>query len=279
MSEKLSWLIEIAYPSLDSIEVYLPGFSAPQHMGDRLPFSDRPLPHINFVFSLPNSGAEVSTIFLRVRNEGTLMAPLSIWSPDAFAESSRLNYAGQAVYFGALLAMMIYNALLWLSLRERVYLEYVLYAAFLSIGLGAVNGMAAQFFWPEIPWLVHYSYLVGFGMAGDDCLVTVAKILQATIARTGDLVARYGGEELVFIAPAINEFHAKDMAQKVCDALADKALLHEMSMFGHVTASIGVASVTPSLELGPEALIKRADEALYQAKAEGRNRAVLYQTS
>ncbi len=124
----------------------------------------------------------------------------------------------------------------------------------------------------DIDWFKKFNDHYGH-QAGDDCLIAVARILQTTVARTGDLVARYGGEEFDFIAPATHEISALNMARKVCAAMADAALPHAMSTFGHVTASIGVATVIPSADSGPEALIKRADQALYHAKAEGRNRA------
>jgi len=116
----------------------------------------------------------------------------------------------------------------------------------------------------------HYGH-----QAGDDCLRKVADTLAATIGRTGDLVARYGGEEFVFIAPATSAQDALGMARKVCEALQSLALPHVLSEFGCVTASVGVASIVPDDTTTPQTLIHAADEALYAAKAAGRNRAVL----
>ena len=116
----------------------------------------------------------------------------------------------------------------------------------------------------------HYGH-----QAGDDCLRKVADTLAATIARSGDLVARYGGEEFVFIAPATSAEDALEMARKVCEALQALAMPHAVSNFGCVTASVGVASIIPDDTSTPQTLIQAADEALYAAKAAGRNRAVL----
>jgi len=159
------WLLELAFPPLDLVELYRPGDGFPVRAGDTLPFSERPLRHVNFVFPMPPATSAVDTVFLRVHSQGTLMAPLAAWSPESFAASSRLVYAGQAAYFGALLAMIVYNALLWFSLRERAYLDYVLYATFIGLGIGAATGMSAEFFWPDSGWLVNYSYWA-FGFAG-----------------------------------------------------------------------------------------------------------------
>ena len=123
-------------------------------------------------------------------------------------------------------------------------------------------------------WFKKYNDHYGH-QAGDDCLRTVADTLSATIARTGDLVARYGGEEFVFIAPATSAEDALGMARKLCEALTALAMPHALSDFGCVTASVGVASIIPDEASSPETLIQAADEALYVAKAAGRNRAVL----
>ncbi|MBF0220253.1 MAG: GGDEF domain-containing protein [Gammaproteobacteria bacterium] len=159
------WLLELAFPTLDSVELYHPRADSPSRAGDIYPFSERPMRHLNFVFPMPPATVAVETIFLRLKSQGTLTAPLTAWSPERFAASSQLKYAGQAAYFGALLAMIIYNALLWITLRERIYIDYVLYATFIGLGIGAANGMAAEFFWPDNGWLVNYSYWA-FGFAG-----------------------------------------------------------------------------------------------------------------
>jgi len=103
---------------------------------------------------------------------------------------------------------------------------------------------------------------------GDQCLRAVAEVLAATVCRAGDQVARYGGEEFVLLMPSTSA------EQALCNA---ERLAHEASSFGIVTASIGVAALVPDAAQAPATLVKLADEALYRAKAEGRNRAVLGQ--
>ncbi|MDR7307647.1 diguanylate cyclase [Rhodoferax saidenbachensis] len=126
----------------------------------------------------------------------------------------------------------------------------------------------------DVDWFKQYNDHYGH-QAGDDCLRKVADTLAATMARTGDLVARYGGEEFVFIAPATSAQEALGMARKMCEALQALALPHALSDVGCVTASVGVASIIPDETSTPQTLIQAADEALYAAKAAGRNRAVL----
>ncbi|MGZ4969919.1 MAG: sensor domain-containing diguanylate cyclase [Methylobacter sp.] len=129
----------------------------------------------------------------------------------------------------------------------------------------------------DVDWFKKYNDHYGH-QGGDDCLKNIAAVLAANVCRTGDLVARYGGEEFAFIAPSTEGVAALNMANKIRDALQALALPHEMSGFGRVTASIGVAAIIPEQGLSPDILLKAADEALYSAKDQGRNRAVLAAT-
>jgi diguanylate cyclase (GGDEF)-like protein len=125
----------------------------------------------------------------------------------------------------------------------------------------------------DIDWFKKYNDHYGHP-AGDDCLRRVAALLAACIQRSGDMVARYGGEEFVFITPGLEGADALHLARHLCAALQALALPHELSGFGCVTASIGVAAMVPCASTGPDALLLAADQAMYRAKAQGRNQAV-----
>ncbi len=125
----------------------------------------------------------------------------------------------------------------------------------------------------DLDWFKKYNDHYGH-QAGDECLRQVARVLRENLGRTGDLVARYGGEEFVFIAPVTDGENALRLAQDICQTLQALALPHELSDFGCVTLSIGVAALIPERGETADLLVKMADEALYRAKAQGRNRAV-----
>lgn len=126
----------------------------------------------------------------------------------------------------------------------------------------------------DVDWFKLYNDRYGHQM-GDDCLRRVAQVLQSAVRREGDLVARYGGEEFAFICASTTAAAALVRAQGVREALELLALPHESSRFGVVTASIGVAALVPTNVLGVADLVRLADHAMYQAKAQGRNRVVL----
>lgn len=112
---------------------------------------------------------------------------------------------------------------------------------------------------------------------GDSCLRKVAQTLDETVGRPSDLVARYGGEEFVVVMPSTDEEGAVRIAALLRENVAAMAEPHAYSSTAdHVTISLGVATVKPTVDMAPERLIHNADEALYEAKEQGRNRYRLY---
>lgn len=112
--------------------------------------------------------------------------------------------------------------------------------------------------------------------AGDEALSRVAGVLATFARRPGDLAARYGGEEFALILPGSREHDAKVIADELVTAVFANGFPHGASLVAdRVTISAGVASIQPGQENCDEVrLIARADQALYEAKTTGRNRAV-----
>ena len=116
----------------------------------------------------------------------------------------------------------------------------------------------------------HYGHQLG-----DQCLRDVAGVIAAHARRPDDVAARYGGEEFALVAGDTGEAATLAVANQIRKALAELALPHAASSHGMVTVSIGIASLVPAKGMDPEKLIRLADSALYQAKREGRDRAVV----
>jgi diguanylate cyclase (GGDEF)-like protein len=109
--------------------------------------------------------------------------------------------------------------------------------------------------------------------AGDACIQAVASTLAANLRRPQDLVARYGGEEFACILPDTPLGGALDKALELEHAIRALAIPHSKSdIAAVVTASFGVAAVTPTARTHPSALVAAADGMLYAAKLAGRGR-------
>lgn len=107
--------------------------------------------------------------------------------------------------------------------------------------------------------------------AGDDCLRRVGAFLAETIKRSGEVVARYGGEEFAILLPGVDADVAIRVAETLRDGIERLAVPYGNGTGRRMTASCGVAAITPAAQLTPESLVATADRALYAAKHSGRN--------
>jgi diguanylate cyclase (GGDEF)-like protein len=112
--------------------------------------------------------------------------------------------------------------------------------------------------------------------AGDACLQKVADALQSAARRSGDLMARFGGEEFVALLPGTDAADAAALAERMRRQVADLQIPHAASrVAAGVTVSLGVASLMPADAGQPPDLVAAADAALYRAKEQGRNRVAI----
>jgi len=123
----------------------------------------------------------------------------------------------------------------------------------------------------DVDWFKKFNDLYGH-VQGDYCLQGVARALMSAQRRQGDLAARYGGEEFALLLPDTGLAAAHRIAQQVLDAVRALQIPHEGSHSGVVTISAGVISCIPSAGTTIVDLFTHADNALYLAKNNGRDR-------
>jgi len=130
----------------------------------------------------------------------------------------------------------------------------------------------------DIDYFKQYNDFYGH-LQGDICLKQVAQTLAEAIKRPADLVARYGGEEFAIVLPNTDLNGAIAIAQMIQDKLAQLKIPHAKSL-GHteVTLSLGINSIIPTPNSSPNQFIENTDQALYQAKQNGRNQYAIAST-
>jgi two-component system chemotaxis family response regulator WspR len=118
-------------------------------------------------------------------------------------------------------------------------------------------------------------YNDNFGhLAGDEVLRSVARVIQQCAQRPADVAARFGGEEFVLVLPATSSDGARRVADQICANVRGLAIPSHGTKAVCVTVSIGGATSSPSGGDSYGHLLSVADEALYEAKRAGKNRAV-----
>lgn len=149
-------LLEIRYPQLDHITFYLLENGVIRQRiltGDHYPFDQRPIKHRNFLFAFDIEPARDYQILLKVQTQGAMQIPVRLWNPAAFFEAASVEDQMHAIYYGILIMVVFFNLFVFLALRERMYLLYVLSTLGYLLLIGSLNGSTYQLLWPGLPWL------------------------------------------------------------------------------------------------------------------------------
>tara|TARA_R110001592_G_scaffold177076_2_gene417232 strand:+ start:31126 stop:33057 length:1932 start_codon:yes stop_codon:yes gene_type:complete len=172
--------LELPIPFLDSIHIFqAKDNNIIQHydLGDQYPFRHRPIIHQNFVMPF-NLLPGINEMYMRVASAGTVEAPLTLWTPEAHAHSSSNNNLIQGIWVGILGIMVIYNFLLFLSIRDRSYLYYVFFAfgyLFFQISL---KGYGFAYLWPNQLHFNSYAISTFIALSNLSVLMLVIKFLE-----------------------------------------------------------------------------------------------------
>jgi len=157
------WWLEVALPSLDDLRLYVPdadGHYRMTRVGDRQPFAERPLAHRLFIFPLALPGPGTYSLYLRVATDDSLAVPMRLWGPQSLRERMAHENLWLGISYGLILGMLIYNAFLWIALRDSLYGIYVLACLTSLAVILELNGHAYQYLWPTNLWLADYQHVL-----------------------------------------------------------------------------------------------------------------------
>jgi PAS domain-containing protein/HPt (histidine-containing phosphotransfer) domain-containing protein len=153
-AEVRKWILEFEYAPLDWIDLHVihgDGRVTQKAGGDRRAFRERDIKYRTTNFTLSAEAQESLTIYLRVRSESSIQGPIVLWSPQRFIEKASHELMGFALYVGLMVAMILYNFFLFLSIRDRSHLYYVLYVFFYGYTMTSLFGLTYQYLTPQYP--------------------------------------------------------------------------------------------------------------------------------
>ena len=193
--EARRWLLEVAYPPLDSLQLYLAdgrgGYRLAGDTGDTKPWASREIRQGNYLFEIELQPNQPQRAYLRVESEGSIQVPLSLWSQHAYLEAQPGRIYVLGMIYGVLLAMLVYNLFIYVSIRDQSYLFYILYIAAFGLYQVSVNGAGVQFLWPDRPWWANAATPLLIGATGlFGCLFTRSFLRTAEHSRWMDRLLR-----------------------------------------------------------------------------------------
>ncbi len=164
-----SWLLQLTFPLLERVDVFTVQngeLIQENRIGYAVPMQDRLVRHRFFVQPLQVEPDTTVDVYLNImRKSGAVQAPLVISTPTAFllAETSTNHVMG--IYFGIMIAMIMYNFFLLFSVGNRSYFYYIVYITFTILTFQTFTGYGYLFLWPGQPWLNPYVTQIGAVMA------------------------------------------------------------------------------------------------------------------
>ncbi|MGR6872862.1 7TM diverse intracellular signaling domain-containing protein [Pseudomonas sp. HK3] len=164
---KGEWVAQISYPLLDYLDIYL--YDGDQliqsiHSGDARQFSERLVKVPDFVLGMSNDDPTYFRLIARIETKGTMMFPIKWWTELDYAEHLAIEQAVYGAYYGVLLVMALYHLFIFLVIRERGYLFYVLaVSSFLLLQL-SFDGRGFAWIWPNTPEVNVYSFPVAYSL-------------------------------------------------------------------------------------------------------------------
>lgn len=187
-ADSSAWLLELSGlgRAIDEIDAWLPGTSGQlQHFraGDAVPFHARRISHHAILFPFHLQAQQPVELYLRVKTNGTLQIPLTLWSTEHYVESEHHDSLLEGLFYGVLLIMIFYNAFIYLSVRDSSYIIYVLYLVCVLMFAVSLKGVGFEYLWPDQPWWNNKSNLV-FAELGVLCVLLFARSFLQTPVNT-----------------------------------------------------------------------------------------------
>jgi len=175
------WIVEFFDQTIDRIDFFIPdslGGFVQQSYGDSFEFNHRPLKHKNFVVPLAHSGNEEITYYFKVKSNQQANIIVVLRARDYFFNYAVDEYFFFGIFYGMILVFCLYNLLMFIAVRERHYLYYILYLMAIGMYEMSADGIAFQYVWPHaVEW---NQYAVGFTLylASTFALLFTASLLN-----------------------------------------------------------------------------------------------------
>lgn len=159
VGDKVTWLLELYDFEIDKFEIFIPDTNGTFYVrkgGDKYPFSNKEFYHKNFVYELPQPEASFRPYYIKFQSESPVGLLGAIRSIQTFSGYATTEYFCLAIFYGIALAMIIYNLFLFITVRDRAYLFFVLYILSLAAYVLCHDGTGFKYLWPNQPWLNRY---------------------------------------------------------------------------------------------------------------------------
>jgi two-component system NtrC family sensor kinase len=173
-------LLSLEYPTLDVCEFYYPANNKylVQKFNDKEPFNNRKYKHQNFVFDVYIQKNTTETFYLKVRSGEEMILPLILGTPQKIAESMLTQNLVWGILIGLILVMILYNLFVYISTKDKSYIYYVLYTAFIGLTQASLSGYTYHYIFYDTPFLYNKGLIIFPALAGISAVFFVSSFLH-----------------------------------------------------------------------------------------------------
>ncbi len=168
-TETENLVLQLAHPTVDYLDFYYQtedGTYKVYKTGDRYKFSQRVYNHQNFIFDIDIPKGETKDYYFRMKSGEQMLLPLTLGKQKSIFEVNVTRDLISGLYFGIIFVMLFYNLFVYISVRDRSYLIYILYILAVGLTQAGIQGYIFKYIFPGIPYLANLSVFIVTAMVG-----------------------------------------------------------------------------------------------------------------
>ena len=158
---EFEWFLELGYPAIDLYKIYIPDKSGQyviKQIGDRVPFANWDVPFFKPTIPMGQELPIDKPVYINIRTTGVVNIAIALLYSPQFQEHIASINMGLGIYYGIMIALVIFNLFVYLSVRDTNYLLYVCFILSYTIAQFTYNGLGYQYLWPSGNWFANFSY-------------------------------------------------------------------------------------------------------------------------
>lgn len=162
-------ILKLGAPMIDKIEFFYPNHINEYQSiitGENVPFNTRKYKDPNFLFDLSIPNKALKIYYLKVSSAEDIVLPITIGTKDVTFEEIKIVDLISGIYIGIMLVMILYNLFIYLSVRDKSYLYYVMYVLIVLLVQTGLQGYFFQYLWPNSPNFSQYSVFLFSSLSG-----------------------------------------------------------------------------------------------------------------
>lgn len=159
-SQQNKFRFQLAQPSLDEVDFYQPipnGTFSVSTCGEKFVFSKREYADPSFIYSATITPGKMTEFYFRLKSRDNLQVPVILGLPEKIFESNKIKDFVFGLFAGIMIVMFFYNAFLFITVKDKTYLFYIIYLATVILTQCSIQGYTFQYLWPNSPWLAQWS--------------------------------------------------------------------------------------------------------------------------